>query len=358
MAFTPTTRVHPGRIIARTLEREGMSQKNLCARMGITEKHLSHMINGEASITVESALLLETALGGSASFWINLEKNYREAIAREEREALLVAEIPLVEKFPYKELVKLKLVEQTRDAVRKVENLWKFFGVNSLSYVQDTEAVAYRKRGGNGVKSEAIAAWLRCGEIASREVQLAVFSPAKLKKILGDLRALTKKSPEEFSMHAPAMLSEVGVCLVYVPHFPGTGVSGAVRWVGENPLIQLSLFGKFADMFWFNLFHEIGHILLHGKKGKFLEFDKAEMTLEKEKEKEANDFASELLIPKDVYDAFVKRANFSVASIMQFANSIEIDPGVVEGRLCHDQILGWSKPAGLRTRLKFSEPNT
>lgn len=62
-----------------------MTQKSLSERTGLTEKHISKIINGEASVTVETALLLENALGGTASFWINLEKNYQETKARLER---------------------------------------------------------------------------------------------------------------------------------------------------------------------------------------------------------------------------------------------------------------------------------
>src|SRR4051812_35212171 len=106
MGFNPNKATHPGQIIARALEREGMTQKNLSERTGLTEKHLSQIINEEASITVETALLLENALGGNASFWINLEKNYQETKARIERVSFIRKEIPLLDRFPYAELLK------------------------------------------------------------------------------------------------------------------------------------------------------------------------------------------------------------------------------------------------------------
>jgi len=353
MAFNPSTRTHPGRIVAKSLEREGMSQKSLSARTGISEKHLSHIINGEASITVETALLLETALGGSASFWMNLEQNYREALAREEREKLLKNEVSIVGRFPYAELAKLNLVESTRDSVRRVENLWKFFGVNSLQYVQDTEAVAYRRRDGNNIRSEWIAAWLRCGEIASREFAVGEFALSRLRRSLPGLRSLTNEKPEIFSRRAPELLRDAGVVLVYVPHFKGVGVSAAVRWVGDRPLIQMSLLGKYADIFWFNLFHEVGHILLHSKKEKFVEYDRTELSPDKEKEREADEFSSDFLIPAREYAVFLDSRDFSKVAVSRFADRIEIHPGIVEGRLCHDGVIGWNNTLNFRTRLKF-----
>lgn len=358
MVYNPNKAIHPGHIISRSLEREGMSQKNLSERTGLTEKHISQIINGEASITVETALLLENALGGAASFWINLEKNYQETKARLEKTESLKKEIPLMSKFPYSELVKRGYVEQTSNREKRVENLWKFFGVNSLGFVRQTEAVAYRKRMGVSMKSESIAAWLRCGELEARKTSVSPFSDTTLKEATKKLKNLTLKEPEKYSVEAQNILSESGVSLVYVPHFPGTSVNGAVRWVGDLPLVQLSLLGAYADMFWFTLFHEIGHLLLHGKKEKFLEFEQGKggyLLGSEDKEKEADTFAGSELIPQKLYLDFVQSGDFSRLAIVNFAQSIKVHPGVIAGRLCHDKKIKWKEAARIRTRLKFVE---
>lgn len=335
-----------------------MTQRNLSERTGLSEKHLSHIINGEASITVETALLLENVLGGTASFWTNLERNYQETKARLDRASVLKREIGILAKFPYAEIQRRGYVEPTTARERKVENLWRFFGVNSLAFVETTEAIAYRRKGGREIRSEAIAAWLRCGEIESKKEQPAQFSAKKLNLSLEKLRHLTLRPAEEFSVKARDILLGCGVSLVYIAHFPGTGVSGAVRWIGDNPLVQLSLLGAYADIFWFNLFHEIGHLLLHGKKAKFIEFDNRNFSTVQQKEQEADAFASNCLIPSDAFLRFVKLGDFTGGSVMKFAQSIGIDPGIVEGRLCHDKVsaaISWSKPLGFRKRLRFAE---
>jgi len=169
MVYNPNKAIHPGYTISKALDREGMTQKSLSERTGLTEKHISQIINGEASITVETALLLENALGGSASFWVNLEKKYQETRARIERISIIKKETEMISKFPYAELAKRGFVEKTTNNYKKVENLWRFFGVNSLSYVQTTETVAYRKKNNLNIKSEVIATWLRCGELESKK---------------------------------------------------------------------------------------------------------------------------------------------------------------------------------------------
>lgn len=355
MAYKPDKAIHPGYFIARELDRAHMSQKNLGERTGLSEKHISQIINGEASFSVETALLLENALGGAATFWINLEKNYQETKARIERGALFKKEIGLISKFPYAELVKRKCVADTLDRENRVESLWKFFAVNSLNSVQLTEAIAYRRRAGVVVREGTIAAWLRCGELESKENKVKQFSHSVLKESLSKLRALTVRPPETFSRDARKILARSGVSLVFTPHFPGAGVSAAVRWLGDTPIIQLSLLGAYADIFWFNLFHEIGHLLLHGKKERFIEFDNRNLRAVQQKEKEADEFAGNELIPPKPYQDFLRAAAFSKQAISEFARKQGIDPGIVEGRLCFDRVLSWSKPLGLRTRLAFSE---
>jgi HTH-type transcriptional regulator/antitoxin HigA len=355
MAFKPDIAIHPGYTLAKILARTGMSQKNLSERTGLSEKHLSQIINGKASITADTAFLLEDTLEGTASFWINLEKNYQETKARVERSELIKKEISLLPSFPYAELALRHFVEPAKTPERKVEYLWKFFGVSSLSFVQNTEAVSFRKKDGNKVKSEAIATWLRCGELEAQKTETTDYSEIKLKESLVELKNLSNRNAEYYSKEVKNILNKAGVILVYIPHFKGTGVSGAVRWIGKTPLIQLSLLGSYADIFWFNLFHEIGHLLLHGKKDKFIEFDDKNLLPEIEKENEADKFATNLLIPEKQYKELIKQDNLTKQIIIQFAMSLGIDPGIVAGRLGHDKLLNWKDVSSLRTRLKFSE---
>lgn len=70
MVYQPRKAIHPGRTVERTIEALGMTQKQLATRTGLSEKHISQIINGEASITAETALLFANAIGGTASFGI------------------------------------------------------------------------------------------------------------------------------------------------------------------------------------------------------------------------------------------------------------------------------------------------
>ena len=82
-----------------------------------------------------------------------------------------------------------------------------------------------------------------------KKQKLPDYSDSALKEILTAIKALSVKKPEEYSEETIKVLNGVGVALIYIEHFPGTGVSGAVRWIGETPVIQLSLYYPWADVF-------------------------------------------------------------------------------------------------------------
>jgi addiction module HigA family antidote len=54
------------------LEECGISQAEIASRTGILKKTITHIINGEAAITPETALQFERVLGAPASFWNNI----------------------------------------------------------------------------------------------------------------------------------------------------------------------------------------------------------------------------------------------------------------------------------------------
>src|SRR3989338_3818805 len=115
LPYQPDILIHPGETLQENLEALGISQKDLAMRVGLTEKHISQIINGKAPISPETALKLERVIGGSASFWNSLEKNHRETLARRDAEERLPSEVEMVKKYTcYSELVEHEYVPATR----------------------------------------------------------------------------------------------------------------------------------------------------------------------------------------------------------------------------------------------------
>src|SRR5690554_6999110 len=85
---------------------------------------------------------------------------------------------------------------------------------------------------------------------------------------------------------------------------------------------------KYADIFWFSLFHEIKHVLQQKIKKTFISNGK----LEKQLEEDADLFARDSLIPPTKYNEFLSEGVFTERTINEFAESIDIDPCIVLDR--------------------------
>ena len=168
-------------------------------------------------------------------------------------------------------------------------------------------------------------------------------------------RGLTQESPEIFEPRLRNFCAASGVAWVLVPELPGTHIHGATQWLSPTKaLIQLSLRYKSNDQLWFSFFHEAGHILLHGKKEKFLE----ENGVQSEKEDEANRFAADKLIPRcRTGSSLLWVPTKLTRESGVFSDHIGIAPGIVVGRLQFDKHLPPSHLNDLKVRLDWVREN-
>ena len=95
---------------------------------------------------------------------------------------------------------------------------------------------------------------------------------------------------------------------------------------------------KRYDIFWFSFFHEVGHILLHGKKDFFLEnvdYDNKET----EKENDADDFAANILLSSAQEAEIISQGDFSSDAIRNYARKFNTHPSIIVGRLRHNRLI-------------------
>jgi len=341
--------IFPGLTLARILEKNNLSQKDLGLKTGLSEKHISNIIQGKASITEDTAIKLEYVFGGAASFWINLQKNYNEDLARQNFKESIKAEEKLVRMYPVGFLSRLNFISKFNAQSEKLKELLKFFGVSSLSLVRNVQPVAYRKTAVKGKKIDqnALAAWLRIGEIGFQKivrdnVSLPDYNESLFNKELLEIKQMTAR--KDCAEKLPTKLLEYGIILVYSPYMSKTYVSGALRWLGGRPLIQLNDHLKAADSFYFSLFHEFAHMVLHDKRSEYVDYGE----VEKEKlEKEADDWACETLINSKDYAEFIRKNNLSLPSINEFARKLGISKDIIIGRLAYNGKIRWEDKARL-----------
>jgi hypothetical protein len=300
-------------------------------------------------------------LGIPASFWSNLERNYQETLARLVDERRLSSKKEWLKKFPIATLMKLGWLPKEESPVKKLKALLNFFGVVGveewIGLWQKTQAT-YRASLAFQRNPYAVAAWLRQGEIEAQRYDCKSYNAASFRTSLNEIRALTLEFPDVFEPKMKKLCSDAGVAVVFIPELPGTHVYGATRWLNSTKaLMQLSLRGKSDDHLWFTFFHEAGHILLHGKREVFIEAkdkrsDKATIM---KKEAEADQFAQDSLIPSTEYEIFKENGRFSFSAIKKFASKLGVAPGIVVGRLQHDEVIPYSQGNSLKRQFCFSE---
>ena len=356
MGYESPFAIHPGETIKEGLEESGMSQSELSIRTGISEKTISLILNGKEPVSADTALKIERVLNIDQKLLVSMQARYGADVTRLEENERLCEETPLLSYYKcYSELARFGYVEKTNNKIKKVDNLLRFFNVHSLNFVPNVMQVSFKRRISEDVDKYALTSWLRIGEIEAKKRKVSVFDKNRLTELLPQMRTLTQEH-NNFSQKLVDLCAQVGVILLYIPHLKNTKVNGATYWVNDNPVVQMSLFNVYSDIFWFSFFHEIGHVLKHGKKDSFIDMCEAKNQDVNEAEKEANDFAEKLLIPDEKTFGVLVRTitRFNIQEkIIHYARQIGIDPGIVAGRIAKDKNI-WRHVAKLRTRLIFN----
>ena len=366
---------HPGLTLKDEIAHLGISQFQFAVKVGCTEQTISRIVNGREPITSDMAIKFEVVFGGhpSAEFWNNMQKSYDLQYLRNEMGVQAENEISFFEQNLKNIFSELKnygfmpdIIAHSKEAkIKAILELKKWFGVSnfSLVFVEDNLKVSFRKYQRDIIDNYAVAGWVRAGtlkaqELFSRNESIPEYSNKKFIEKISSLKNLSMESQVVFLEKIKKELFECGVLLVYLPGFKKTHIGGALKWIKDHPVIMLKTHKQREDIFWFNLFHETGHIIKHSRKDFFVDFKDTELESNSEndeKEKEANLFAKETLLPsfdkikEELKSCETKDLDSRLKSVAKTNNVLV---SVLAGRLCHElyqtsrnpiiwQRLGW-----------------
>lgn len=347
IGLSPDLIIHPGETLAEILEDRDMSQKELAVRTGMTEKHISTVVKGQKSISVAFAKKLEYALGIDASFWINLQANYdRELLEFEEVNNITDEELailkPLKQVMEY--MIAKKWLEENTNEAEKILCLRKILAVSNLTAIPNiTYNAAYRAQVATNVNVDiyVLYAWQRICELRTKNIMVSDnLNLSLLKSYVPEIKKLMFEDINIVQGKLETIFAKCGIGFKIVKHFQGAPVQGFIKKTDDEKLILCMTIRKGRDdIFWFTLFHEIGHILNGDIKQKFIDFDSTQSDMEAK----ADAFARDALIDFYEYKKFVKQKDYSLGAIEVFATKQGVKSYIVIGRLQSDKILGWDQ---------------
>jgi HTH-type transcriptional regulator / antitoxin HigA len=241
-------------------------------------------------------------------------------------------------RFPIKEMVQRGWLKASSVSENIEQELRKFF---NLGNAKTASIALYRKtdhvRSVRQMDSYALAAWTarivnKAGEIKSKGA-----IPGQL-----DIDFIRKIAQLSWSDNGPILAQEYlikhGIPLIIEPHLLHTHLDGAaILLEGKNPVIGLTVRYDRLDNFWFTLMHELAHIVLH-RDGEITEFydDLDIADNEDVKEREADEFAGEALIPKEMWKKSPASRLRSPDAAQLLAKQLGISPAIVAGRMRHE----------------------
>lgn len=353
-SFMPDWLSKPGDTLAHLMVRQSLSPSKLAGLLDRDVTFIRGVLAGIAQIDRELAGRLSRSVGGTAAFWSNRQQKYEAALSRAANAIPKEKAAAWLETFSSSDIQLHKKALSRTDAIK---TYLSFFGVTDpVEWEQrytDFVGVAFRSSSASQPKLGALAAWVRRGEIEASLVHCATWNPELLKSRLHEIRALTRvKSPAYFVPRLKEICASAGVAIVFVRTPPGCLASGAARFISpEKALIIVSFRHLSDDQFWFTFFHEVGHLLLHGKSKTFVDTNGDSKG---QREAEANTFAAGVLIPVHRFDQ-LSRLRARTDDVVRFAVSLGICPGIIVGQLQHHNLIGPNQLNFLKRRYKWEE---
>lgn len=353
--FNPDYHYAPGNTLADYLAELGMSQAELARRTGLSVKHVNQIMQGQASITANTAVLLERTTGIDARIWSQLEAISQVARGRLEEEGRLEQSVSWLAEFPIGELKKRKYITARATGAQQLRELLNFFRVASPAAWDQVWATptAYRLSPSLEPDFAALATWIRIGELQSGKIgHLPTFNRERFESLLPDIRGLTLlQDGSEAVAKLVDLCASAGVAVVVEPEIKGARINGVVRWLTSgNPLVILSMRHRWADIFWFTFFHEVGHIFLHEQKKPTFIDAPISGTRTSVLEVEADNFASTTLVPRESEHLLANA--YDAATIAAVAQQIGVHTGIIVGRMQHDGLIRFSQFNDLRVRFQ------
>ncbi|MET4033598.1 MULTISPECIES: ImmA/IrrE family metallo-endopeptidase [unclassified Bradyrhizobium] len=357
-SFQPDWFSKPGDTLLTLMEQRELSSETLAHRLGCKQSVIHGLLSGAVAVDDAFAEGLAKYVGGTPAFWRTRQTKYVEALDRAADAVPKDRGAEWLRHFPHRDIADYGWVASGSSRENLVKAYLAYFGVStpeewSERYESSMKETAFRTSPTFSSRVGAISAWLRRGEIEASAISSGEWNPKRLRQSIQSMRVLTRaRAPSYFLPRLRRLCAEAGVAVVFVRAPSGCTASGATRFISpDKAMVILSFRYLSDDHFWFTFFHELGHLLLHKSS---LTFVDGEPGISGALESEANDFAADVLIPRDRRDELMDLPARS-KQIMRFAYSLGVSSGIVVGQLQHRSVIRRNQMNGLKRRFNWQQ---
>lgn len=309
------------------MEQAGLKQKDLIPFIGSRSK-VSEVLSRQRPLSIAMIRRLHEGLGIPA-----------EVLLKEPGAQLPVAEIGIEwDRFPLAEMLKRSWLPDFNgtlaDAKKHAgEVLTAWAGSYGGSGLQPA-LLRQHVRAGSDADGYALTAWrIRVSQLA-QEQKVPKY---RLGTVTHDFaRDLVRLSYlDNGPLLAREFLLKNGIHFIIEKHLAHTHLDGAaIRLPDGSPLVAMTVRHDRLDNFWFTLCHELAHIALHfdGQDSTAF-FDDLDHAGIDTCEGDADRWASDALIPQEVWQAANLGRRPSTHAVINLATSLRIHPAIPAGRI-------------------------
>ncbi len=316
------------------MQQLGMKQSDLAPIFGSRAK-ASEILSGKRDLTLKMIRALHSHLGIPAEVLIRDGGSLPTAPAGIELDRFPVGE--MVKRHWFK--AKAGWKDQTEEIVQRL--------IDCAGGRDALPQALFRQGGGARANAKmdvhALQAWCLFVLCQARDAGLkGIYQPGTIDPAF--LRELARLSTfDEGPKLAKEKLAKHGIALIVADHLPKTYLDGAALWTIDNvPVVGMTIRYDRLDNFWFCLLHELAHLGRHcfdGNREVFiddLQLRERNHARDDEREREADEWAQNALIPHGLWSEHPARFSPSVQNVLSLARQADVHPAIVAGRIRHE----------------------
>ncbi len=242
-------------------------------------------------------------------------------------------------------------IRESKD--NSILSLRKVLQISNIANLKEIiPAGAFRMASNITVNQNVLGAWIRLCQLAGNDKTISSnFDKKYTNDLINELKSIMCQKDAALQKDLKTVMGKYGIDFSVAINFRGAPVQGYISQKSDGIYqMVLTIRGAFADIFWFSLFHEIGHIV-NGDIGKSVKF--VDDGSDCDKEAAADLFARDMLLSPESYKNFIQKRDFTIEAIHQYAETQNVMPYIVIGRLQKEKYLDYKIHCNYKLRYKW-----